>query len=138
MYVHPKLLQLYLTLDDPVHCSPSASSVHGILKARILEWVAIFSSRGSSQPRDQTLICSSCIAGRFFTTEPQEKPHFNALCGNWLKIYKKFQKMPLKCKTYWQNVEEKCLDIGLGNDFLDLIPKLHATKQNINKWNIKD
>ena len=41
------------------------SSVHGILQARILEWVAIPFSRGSSQPRDQTLV--SCIAGRFFT-----------------------------------------------------------------------
>ena len=35
-------------------CSPPGSSVHGILQARILEWVAIFSSRGSSQLRDQT------------------------------------------------------------------------------------
>ena len=40
------------------------SSVQGILPARILEWVAMLSSRGSSQPRDRTLI--SCIAGRFF------------------------------------------------------------------------
>ena len=45
--------------------SPPGSSVHGILQARILEWVAIPFSRGSSQPRDQTWV--SCIAGRFFT-----------------------------------------------------------------------
>ena len=46
-------------------------SVHGISWARILEQVAIFFSRGSSQPRDQTHIsCGSCIVGRFFTTEP--------------------------------------------------------------------
>ena len=45
--------------------SPPGSSVHGISQARILEWVAIFFSRGSSQPRDQNWI--SCIAGRFFT-----------------------------------------------------------------------
>ena len=43
--------QLRLTLCDPVDCSPPASSVHGILQARILEWVAMPSSRGSSQPR---------------------------------------------------------------------------------------
>jgi len=43
--------------------SPPGSSVHGILRARILEWVAITFSRGSSQPRDQTQV--SCIAGRF-------------------------------------------------------------------------
>ena len=45
---------------DPVDCSLSGSSVHGILQARILEWVAISSSRGFSQPRDQT--CVSCVS----------------------------------------------------------------------------
>ena len=39
---------------DPMDCSPPGSSVHGIIQARILEWVAISSSRGSSQPKDQT------------------------------------------------------------------------------------
>ena len=43
-------------------CSPPGSSVHGISQARILEWIAISFSRGSSQPRDQTLI--SCISKR--------------------------------------------------------------------------
>ena len=41
------------------------SSVHGILQARTLEWIAVPSSKGSSQPRDQTQV--SHIAGRFFT-----------------------------------------------------------------------
>ena len=50
------------TLCDPMDCSPPGSSVHGILQARILEWVAISFSRGSSQPRDRTWV--SCIAGR--------------------------------------------------------------------------
>ena len=48
----------------PVDCSPPSSSVHGILQARILEWVAISFSRGSSRPRDQTQV--SHIAGRRF------------------------------------------------------------------------
>ena len=66
--------QLCPTVCDPMDGSPSGSSVHGILQARILEWVAISSSRGSSQPRDQTCIsCVSCIAGGFFTTEPEGK-----------------------------------------------------------------
>ena len=52
------------TLCDPMDCSPPGSSIHGILQARILEWVAISFSRGSSQPRDQTQV--SCIAGRNF------------------------------------------------------------------------
>ena len=52
------------------------SSVCGIPQARILEWVAMPSSRGTSQPRAQTCIsCGSCIAGGFFTTElPGEAP----------------------------------------------------------------
>ena len=62
--------QLCPTLYDPMDCSPPGSSVHGILQARILEWVAIPLSRGSSSPRDQTQVsCVSCIEGRFFTTE---------------------------------------------------------------------
>ena len=56
-------------------CSPPGSSVHGISQARILEWVAISSSRGSSQPRDQTCISySSCIASEFFTADLLGKP----------------------------------------------------------------
>ena len=53
------------TLCDPIDCDPLGSSVHGILQARILEWVAIPFSRGSPQPRNQIRV--SCIAGRFFT-----------------------------------------------------------------------
>ena len=50
---------------DPMDCSLPGSPVHGILQTRILEWVAIPFSRGSSQPRDLTQL--SHIAGRFFT-----------------------------------------------------------------------
>ena len=52
-------------LCDPVDCSPPGSSVHGILQARILEWVAISFSRGSFQPRDRSQV--SHTAGRLFT-----------------------------------------------------------------------
>ena len=51
--------QLCMTLCDPMDCRLSASSVHGIFQARILEWDASFSSRGSSWSRDQT--CGFCI-----------------------------------------------------------------------------
>ena len=54
--VHAKWLQSCLTLCDPMDCGPPGSSVHGILQARILEWVAMPSSKGSSQPRDQTCV----------------------------------------------------------------------------------
>ena len=52
MYACAQLLQSYLTLCNPMDCSPPGSSVHGILQARILEWVAMPSSRGSSQSRE--------------------------------------------------------------------------------------
>ena len=55
-------------LWDPMDCNLPGSSVHGILQARILEWVAMTSSRGTSWPGDQThVFCASSIAGRFFT-----------------------------------------------------------------------
>ena len=54
------------TLCDPMDCSSPGSSVHGILQARILEWVAIPFSQGTSWPRDRTQV--SRIAGSFFTT----------------------------------------------------------------------
>ena len=57
--------QWCLTLCDPMGCSPPGSSVHEILQARILEWVAISFSRGSSGPRDRTQVL--CMAGRFLT-----------------------------------------------------------------------
>ena len=64
--VKVKVTQLCLRL-----CNPIDYTVHGILKARILEWVAFPSSRGSFQPSDWIHIsCGSCIAGQFFTTEP--------------------------------------------------------------------
>ena len=59
------ITQLCPTLCDPMDCSQPGSSVHGILQARILEWVGIPFSRGSSQPRGGTQV--SYIAGRFFT-----------------------------------------------------------------------
>jgi len=59
MYRYVLVAQSCLFLCNPIDCSPPGSSVHGILQARILEWIAMPSSRGSSQPRDQTLV--SCF-----------------------------------------------------------------------------
>ena len=58
----------------PTLCNPMDYTVHGILQARILEWVAISFSRGSSQPRDQTQV--SPVAGGFFPgLNSQERPY---------------------------------------------------------------
>ena len=62
-------LQSCPTVCGPMDCSPPGSSVRGILRARILEWIAMPSSRGSSQLWDRTWVF--CITVRFFTTEPQ-------------------------------------------------------------------
>ena len=70
--VRSKSLHLCLTFCDSTDYRPPGSSVHGILQARVLEWVAISFSRGSSQPRDRTRI--SCNADGFLTTGPQGKP----------------------------------------------------------------
>ena len=59
-----EVVQSCPTLCDPMDCSLPGSSVHGILQARILEWVTISFSRGSSQPRDRTQV--SRIGGRCF------------------------------------------------------------------------
>ena len=64
VFLRVLVTQSCLTLCDPMDCSLPGSSVHGILQARILEWVGIPFSRGSSQPRDQTWVFR--IAGRFF------------------------------------------------------------------------
>ena len=90
-------------------CSPPGSSVHGILQARILEWVAIPSSRGSSQPRDWTLV--SGIAGRFFTIWatretplPWGPPHSLDQPQNTYKhkqVFHIYQKKPLRV-YFWQ------------------------------------
>ena len=74
-----KSLQSCPTLCDPIDGSPPGSSVDGILQARILEWVAMSSSRGSSQLRDQTRVSYvSCIGNGFFTT--------NTTYIGWCKI----------------------------------------------------
>ena len=75
------------TLCDPTDCSPPGSSVHGILQARILEWVAMPSSRGSSRPMYHLLDpCIKHASPRLvhcrwilYTTEPQEKPDYSKI-----------------------------------------------------------
>ena len=69
VHVYAKLLQSYLTLFNTMNHSPPGSSDHGILQARILEWVAMPSSKSSSQPRDQpTSLMSLALTGKIFTT----------------------------------------------------------------------
>ena len=74
------IAQLYLTLCNPMDCSPPGKFVHEILQARILEWVAISFSMGWSQSRDWNFISHvSCVARGFFTTEPPGKPWYTVI-----------------------------------------------------------
>ena len=63
--MHAKSFQSCLTLCNPMDCNLPGSSVHRILQARILEWVAMPSSRGSSPPRDRTCISYISYIGRW-------------------------------------------------------------------------
>ena len=83
------------TVYNPVDHSPPGSIVLGILQARILEWVAMPSSRGSSQPRNWTQV--SCIAGRFFTIWATRKAW--AYVYLWLIHVDVWQKPKQYCKA---------------------------------------
>ena len=71
--------QLYLALCDPVDCTPPGSSVHGILQARILEWVVMPSLRGDPRIEPMSLM-SPALAGGFFTTGATWKDFIGSHC----------------------------------------------------------
>ena len=76
-----EVAQSCLTLGDLMDCSLPRPSVHGIFKARVLEWVAISFSRGSSWPRDRTWVY--CIVGVLFTVWATREVHFALEGTNW-------------------------------------------------------
>ena len=100
----------HVRLCDTMDCSLPGPSVHGISQTRILEWVAMPSSRGSSQPRDQTHIsCGSCVAGGFFTPEPPERKkvgvkllsHVQLFATPWMVAYQAPLSMGFSRQEYW-------------------------------------
>ena len=89
-----KSLQSCPTLCDPIECNSPGSSVHRILQARIMDWVAM-SSRGSSPTRDQTQVSMSlALAGRFFTTIMTWETHQKLAIH--LKLIHKSSNTPIK------------------------------------------
>ena len=122
-------------------CSLPGSSAHRILQARILEWVAMPSSRGSSLPRDQTRVSSGpCNAGRFFTTEPPGKPLIDPIQNK--KFFTKSRTaafsnpFPSHCDnhqishTFWKGRQA----LPLGEE--DPLMKGMATHSSILAWRI--
>ena len=98
--VHAKSLWLCLTLCNPMNCSPPGSSVHGILQARILEWV-VMPSRGSSRPRDRTHV--SCLLGwqaGSLPLVPPGKPHQSHM--RWLLLSSLFYRVVHRAQKVWQ------------------------------------
>ena len=96
---HAKLLQ-----SCPTLCNPMDFSVHGALQIKILEWVSISFSRGSSQPRDWAT--SLELAGRFFTTEtpgkPNKVPYKSAiLLSPPRDLFCLFSRLVIFCKLTW-------------------------------------
>ena len=96
------------TLYNPVDYSPLGSSVHGILQARILEWVVISFSRGSSQSRDRTRV--SCIAGRWFTNRAMRE----ALICHYIL---------LKPKEQWHKEWALMLTTDLGDSTVSVVAR---------------
>ena len=105
MKVKVLVTQLCLTPCDPMDYSLPGSSVHGILQARILEWLPISFSRITARPRDRTRV--SCIMGRFFTIREALRSPYNPgkkdirvtfkkerekrfLCGLFFKVFIEF------------------------------------------------
>ena len=90
-----------LTLCDPMDCSLPGSSVHGILQARILEWVAMSSSKGSSQPWDGTQFTNSVDMdlNKLWEIVKDKEAWHSEICG-----YAKSQTQLSDCKTItWPN-----------------------------------
>ena len=77
-----EVVQSCPNLCSPMDCSLPGSSAHGIFQARILEWVAISFSRGSSQPRDRTH--SPPFQAEALTSEPAGNPH--RVTKSWIKL----------------------------------------------------
>ena len=89
-------------LCNPMDYSPPDSSVHGILQARILEWIAIPFSRGSSRPRDQNPV--SPIAGRLFTIcATREAPKYGLQNSQGTEPALEPETL-FKCKTFFINI----------------------------------
>ena len=107
-----------------MECSPPGSSVHGILQARILAWVAMPSSRGSFQPRNRTCVSwSSALAGGFFTTVPPGKLlSTESFSPKWQKVNHLHEDVPI-LPSYTETSYMENLEI-----LKKQLPKVHIKK----------
>ena len=107
-------------------CSPQGSSVHGILQARILERVAMPSSRGSSRPRDGTWV--SCIAGKFFTAGSLERKALNCFSESFsIEFSTVKQNSSSAVHSMTLSFNEECLwGVTIGRYYMKVDPLLEC------------
>ena len=111
------------TLCDPIDCSLPGSSAHGILQARVLEWVAVSFSRRSSQPRDRTWV--SRIAGRHFTiwAKLMGQTHVFCVAGRFFTTSTTWEALPSplplpKAEQWCKSLQGHCVSPSLITDLL--------------------
>ena len=122
-----KRLKLKVTQSGPTLCYPMDYTVHWILRARILEWVAFPFSRGSSQPRDRTQV--SHIASGFFTSWATRESvmkflkHRNAyIFLKWQLYYNRFLKLLLLCVVLASKILVLCHSPNISINILSFNP----------------
>ena len=115
--------QLCLTLCDHMDCSPPGSSVHGILQVRILEWVAILFSRGTSQPGPGIKPQSPVLQTGSLPSDPPGKP-----MGNDMKFPQKIQKKE-KTQQNYHIIQNSTSGISSEENQLEKIctPRIHCS-----------
>ena len=120
-------LQSCPTLCDPMDYSPPGSSVLGIPQVRMLEWITMPSSRGSSRPRDGT--CVSCIAGRILTAELPGKPQAGAL--NKLSFGEYWWVKHREPSTTDSDLPKTIISSAmLAMDLIDQVPLMHQKEKD--------
>ena len=126
--------QSCLTSCDPIDCSPPGSSVHGTLQARILGWVVISFSRGSSQPRKWNLV--SRTAGRFFTNWATGKPSMDGEweCGLFVCLfYQIIWEIFIKV-IQWPTLEKDCFKNSVLFLLLKVVEEWAQTSSICSVW----
>ena len=128
------------TLCNPMDYSLPCSSVYGIFQARVLEWVAIFFSRGSPQPRDQTLV--SHTAGRCLTVQTTRKAHIFIECLLCAKQHAKFWYLVVRYArmvTLWKSnpyaalYTGSCVTEAKDTDIQDWCSNCHHRHRHVHK-----
>ena len=136
----PKATLVKVTPLCPTLCHPMDCTVHGILQARILEWVAIPFSRGSFQARDRTQV--SCIAGRLFTiwtsrsefSEPSEFSSLNwEFWAIWVLWFGELQTRELLCSSKGFGVEH-CFASEVGISLVQKVGMNMPASEDCKQW----